>query len=68
MARPANIENGSVKSFWLGEKHIQALSVFRNRHRYSSNGAALRAILEIVLQDEEETRGKRKKSRGSLCV
>jgi hypothetical protein len=53
MDNQANIE-GRVKSFWLGEKHVRALQSFQQRHEHSSEGAALRAILDVVAEVEDE--------------
>ena len=46
--------DGKVRSYWLGESHAEALDLFRRRYGYRSQGGALRAILDIVAETEEE--------------
>ena len=47
---------GKIRSYWLRERHAKALDMFRARHGYTSQGGALRAILEAV-EETEQTEG-----------
>jgi hypothetical protein len=44
---------GRVKSFWLGSRHVRALRSFQERHGHPSEGAALRAVLDVVAESEK---------------
>ena len=52
MGRKAEMKNGKVQTFWLGEVHLNALDSYRRRHRARSRGDALRKVLEVVAEVE----------------
>jgi len=42
------LKKPKVFSFWLDQRHIDFLELFKDFHNLSSRGAALRAIIDIV--------------------
>ena len=52
MAKTKQMEGGRVVSFYLGDPHVRALDLFRERHGHRSRAAALRAVLEVVAEVE----------------
>ncbi len=62
VARRRNIDGGKTRGFYLGDQHLRALDEYRLNHRHANNGAALRAILDIVAETEGLAPDRQKKA------
>jgi hypothetical protein len=49
----------SLRSFRLDTLHYRALEAFRARYGLKNSSAALRRILEVVLESEQDSHGKK---------
>ena len=54
MCNKAQFEGGKIRSYWLGAQHVAALESFQKRKHIRTKSEAVRKILDVIAQIENE--------------